>query len=262
MFELFNSAKTPSKFHSRSGTTQRIHISINIFNASLCSAAVNGQLSDIIDPTSFKPTSLTQHGIVIEVPHTEPTKSYQKDPTEQIRSTRELPPLIQTSRPELQPTSPFARPIFSYPTRTKKPQSPPLQKHQMYPTPLYGSKPASRFSILRKPPLIAPTPQLHDERDDLMHMDIPAALFLATSTHSYSACPFKNPRELAENLLFRYQTAYRERTIALREMEAEKAALVEEKQGAATRAFQLKTQLNTLSASLAEQDEVMINLVN
>ena len=132
----------------------------------------------------------------------------------------------------------------------------------MYATPLYGSKPAGRYSISRKPPPIIPTPRLQDEKDDLMDMDIPVALLLASSTHSYSACPFKNPRELAENLLFRYQTDYRERTIALREMVLEREALVEEKQGAATRAFQLKTQLDLMSASLSEQDEVMINLVN
>lgn len=66
----------------------------------------------------------------------------------------------------------------------------------------------------------------------------------------------------AEGLLLRLQAAYKERTVALRNMTAEKETQAEELGGAETRSKHLKTQLDDMSAKLAEQDKAMMDLVD
>lgn len=122
---------------------------------------------------------------------------------------------------------------------------------------------ASRFSFLAsKVSLSKPTPSQYDLGDELMDMDISTALNSTGTADPYSPAAFKNLQQRAEGLLSRLQAAYKERTISLRDMAAEKETLVEETQGAETRARHLKTQLDDMSAKLAEQDEAMMNLVD
>ncbi len=101
-----------------------------------------------------------------------------------------------------------------------------------------------------------------DLNDDLIELDISAVLIPSESPDPYSPAAFKSLQQRAESLLLRLRSAYKERTISLRDIVAEKEALVEETESAETRARQLKTQLDEVSAKLAEQDEAMMNLVD
>ena len=124
-------------------------------------------------------------------------------------------------------------------------------------------KPAlsSRFSFFTGKPSSVKTPSATDPADAFLDLDINAALFPSGPADSFSPASFKNHMQHAEGLLSRLQAAYRERTISLREMQAEKETQVEEREGAETRSKHLKIQLDDMSAKLAEQDTAMMDLV-
>lgn len=124
-------------------------------------------------------------------------------------------------------------------------------------------KPAlsSRFSFFMGKPAPAKTSSAIDPTDEFLDLDINAALFPAGPADSFSPASFKNHMQHAEGLLSRLQAAYRERTISLREMQAEKETQVEEREGAEVRSKHLKIQLDDMSAKLAEQDNAMMDLV-
>lgn len=127
------------------------------------------------------------------------------------------------------------------------------------------SKPAmaSRFSFLNsKASLARSTPPSFDFHDDLLDMDLMTRLSPKGIVDPSSSTTFKDLQQQAETLLLRLQIAYKERTMSLREMNAEKEALAEEAEGAETRARHLKIQLDDMSAKLSEQDEAMMNLVD
>lgn len=122
---------------------------------------------------------------------------------------------------------------------------------------------ASRFSFFSsKASLVKPTPLPDELSDELLDMDVSAALFPNEPPNPFSPASFKNLQQQAEGLLSRLQTAYKERTIALRDMMAEKETVAEESEGAETRARHLKMQLDGMTAKFAEQDEAMMNLVD
>ena len=127
------------------------------------------------------------------------------------------------------------------------------------------SKPAMarRFSFFPSKTSLAkstsPSPDLNDE---LLDMDINKALFPSGQADSSSPAALKNLQQQAESLLSRMQSAYRERTLQVREIAAEKEALAEEALGAETRAQHLKMQLNDMSAKFTEQDQAIMNLVD
>ncbi|KAK4693449.1 hypothetical protein P7C71_g3955, partial [Lecanoromycetidae sp. Uapishka_2] len=122
---------------------------------------------------------------------------------------------------------------------------------------------ASRFSFFSsKASLAKSTPHPLDFQDDLLDTDFSATLFPKGPADASSSAAFKDLQKQAETLLIRIQTAYKERTISLREMTAEKETLAEEVEGAETRARHLKMQLDDMSVKLAEQDEAMMNLVD
>ena len=122
---------------------------------------------------------------------------------------------------------------------------------------------ASRFSFFSsKASLVKPTPLPEELKDELLEMDVSAALFPNEPPNPFSPASFKNLQQQAEALLSRLQMAYKERTIALRDMIAEKETIAEESEGAETRARHLKMQLDGMTAKFAEQDEVMMNLVD
>ncbi|MCJ1275502.1 hypothetical protein MMC21_003305 [Puttea exsequens] len=123
------------------------------------------------------------------------------------------------------------------------------------------SKPAlaSRFSFFAsKASLSKPTTASLNEKDDLLSIDVVSAL-KASDCNDLAA--LKEVQQSTERLLLKIQSAYKERTVALRDVLAEKEALSEEAEGAAIRAQHLKTQLDDMAAKKAEQDETMVNLV-
>ncbi len=127
------------------------------------------------------------------------------------------------------------------------------------------AKPAmtSRFSFFSSKASLVKSKPLPDElSDELLEMDVSAALFPNEPANPFSPASFKNLQQQAESLLSRLQTAYKERTIALRDMIAEKETIAEESEGAVTRARYLKMQLDDMTAKFAEQDQAMMNLVD
>lgn len=128
-------------------------------------------------------------------------------------------------------------------------------------------KPAmtKRFSFFSsKASLAKSAPLPHEPNDELLEMDVSAALFPNPNepANPFSPASFKNLQQQAEGLLSRLQTAYKERTVALHDMTAEKETVAEESEGTETRAKHLKMQLDDMTAKFAEQDEVMMNLVD
>ena len=127
------------------------------------------------------------------------------------------------------------------------------------------SKPAMarRFSFFPSKSSLArstsPSPDLNDE---LLDMDINKALFPSGPADPSSPAALKDLQQQAESILSRIQTAYRERTLQVREIAAEKEALAEEALGAETRAQHLKMQLNDMSVKFTEQDQAIMNLVD
>ena len=340
MLKLFSSAEKPTSSHTRSKTQPNIQQpSGNISSFSAPTAIVNGQKFSFIEPTSAQPTAKTQHEPQLSAPLTEPTKAHQRNLTEQVRSTKDLPPLIikaaesgidrvpqlveipllppyqQLSQLQCSPdpsrqssptrsghtslgtdcrekagrsgdragklaswfkgeSEPITIGLLPSPTKEKAdPHDSMGSTSEVRPTALLQrtsttttfSKPAmaSRFSFFTsKASSAKPAAPPFELDDDLMDMDINTALLPAGSPDPVSPAAFKSLQQQAERLLVRLQNAYKERTIALRDMAAEKEALVEEAEGAETKARHLKTQLDDLSAKLAEQDEAMMNLVD
>lgn len=101
--------------------------------------------------------------------------------------------------------------------------------------------------------------------DELCDLDIEAALFPPTSPladrDSFSPAAFKNFQANAIGLLNRFQNAYRERTVTIREMQAEKSAQNDEMEEAETRAQHLKMQLEGMARKAQEQETVMRQLM-
>jgi len=122
---------------------------------------------------------------------------------------------------------------------------------------------STRFSLFGSKvfPANAPSSPL-DSTDEFLDLDINAALYPAGPADTFSSASFKNHMQHAEGLLLRLQAAYKERTIALRDMTVEKETQAEELEGAETRSKHLKTQLDGMSAKLAEQDKAMMDLVD
>ena len=127
------------------------------------------------------------------------------------------------------------------------------------------SKPAMarRFSFFPSKTSLAkstsPSPDLDDE---LLDMDINKTLFPSGQADPSPPAALKNLQQQAESLLLRMQAAYRERTLQVREIAAEKEALAEEALGAETRAQHLKMQLNDISVKFTEQDQAIMDLVD
>lgn len=148
---------------------------------------------------------------------------------------------------------------ISTPSTSRPPN---MQRTSVSPLP---SKPplASRFSFFTSKPAI-PTQgsQPADLHDEFINLDIKKALFPAGPADPFSPATFKNLVQNAEGLLSRMQAAYKERTISLHEMTAEKETQAEELEGTETRAKHLKIQLDDMAAKLAKQDELMMDLVD
>ncbi|KAI0194967.1 hypothetical protein F4808DRAFT_440978 [Astrocystis sublimbata] len=123
-----------------------------------------------------------------------------------------------------------------------------------------------------------PSPSGARTDDDLCDLDIEAALFppsaappLSSATdlrgngsngEAFSPAAYKNLQANATGLLHRMQDAYVARTVALRELQAEREAAREEMDEMQLRARHFRTQLETMAAKAAEQENMMQQLVS
>ncbi|KAI6092439.1 hypothetical protein F4821DRAFT_224005 [Hypoxylon rubiginosum] len=109
-------------------------------------------------------------------------------------------------------------------------------------------------------PLASP----RDVDDELCNMDVEAALYPAQSPSerdTFSPAAYKNLQANAAGLLRRMQDAYRQRTVVLREVQAEREAQREEMEETELRTRNFKSQLESMAAKAAEQELAMQRLV-
>jgi hypothetical protein len=100
--------------------------------------------------------------------------------------------------------------------------------------------------------------------DELCDLDIEATLYPASSpldSDTFSPAAYKNLQSNATGLLHRMQDAYRQRTIALRALQAEREAHREEMEETELRTRHFKNQLETMAAKAAEQEKAMQQLM-
>lgn len=134
-------------------------------------------------------------------------------------------------------------------------------------TPDSGSSPASaqsRFGFLSaltnrwsNQPVI--TPQVEEE---LLSMNVETALYPSGSPDAFSPAAYKNLQANATGLLLKMQTAYRQRTTALQDMQAERSAEKEETEEARLRVDHLKMQLEHMASQAVEQEHAMKQLMD
>ncbi|KAK0386344.1 hypothetical protein NLU13_6181 [Sarocladium strictum] len=125
--------------------------------------------------------------------------------------------------------------------------------------------PASRFSFLSSAikglTSSPPTPRRSaDENDDLISLDIDQTLHSMTSLtdqSTFSPAAFKNLQLVATGLLHKFQDAYTQRTIELRELKAEQASQADEQSETQTKMRHLRMQLEGMAQKAAEQEEMM-----
>ncbi|KAH1932720.1 hypothetical protein KXV48_007054 [Aspergillus fumigatus] len=101
-------------------------------------------------------------------------------------------------------------------------------------------------------------PQLPEPADDeILNMDITAALFPPESLDLDGQEAFSALRTNADNLLRRLQAAYKERTFALHEALADKNEKQEELEETRTRVGHLKVQLDGMAEKVLQQEKAM-----
>ncbi|CAM1502988.1 Fc.00g077640.m01.CDS01 [Cosmosporella sp. VM-42] len=148
--------------------------------------------------------------------------------------------------------------------------SAPMRSRSASTTPkLPSTSPSSRFAFftssmsalkeLTSPPV--PVPQNDDE---LMYLDIDAALFPAgpNDGSTFSPAAYKNLQMTASGLLSKYQIAFQQRTIEFRELKADQDAQREETDEAETRVQHLKMQLEEISRTAAQRERAIEYCLN
>lgn len=121
---------------------------------------------------------------------------------------------------------------------------------------------STRLALPQSPANAAPNPALDDE---LCTMNLETALFPSgspTDRDVFSPAAYKNLQLNAMGLLTKVQNAYRQKTLTLREMEAERAAHRDEIEEAVTRATHLKLQLEGMASKALEQELAMRDLMD
>ncbi|KAK3953323.1 hypothetical protein QBC32DRAFT_120704 [Pseudoneurospora amorphoporcata] len=99
--------------------------------------------------------------------------------------------------------------------------------------------------------------------DELCNLDIEAALFPpGAPTDTSSPAAYKNLQANAIGLLTKMQAAYRERVVAVRDLEAEKSAQRDEIEAAETRAQHLKMQLEGMARKASEHEQAIQKLMD
>ena len=125
--------------------------------------------------------------------------------------------------------------------------------------PALGTSRFSFFSPKSKPPAL---PQIFEPHDEFSNLDIKTSLLPGGQADPFSPSSFKNLLQNAEALLSRMQAAYKQRVMSIQEITMEKEAQKEEMEEAHIRAKHLKSQLDDMTARMAEQDAVIMNLVD
>ncbi|KAK4236401.1 hypothetical protein C8A03DRAFT_16951 [Achaetomium macrosporum] len=124
---------------------------------------------------------------------------------------------------------------------------------------------ASRFMSvisLRFGPTTPTSPAL--DPDEVCNMNIEAALFphgSPSDRDAFSPSAFKNLQMNAVGLLTKMQTAYREQTVVLRDLQAERSAQKDELEEAETRARHLKMQLEDMARKAQEHERRIKSLM-
>ncbi|KAI6778831.1 uncharacterized protein J7T54_002661 [Emericellopsis cladophorae] len=98
-------------------------------------------------------------------------------------------------------------------------------------------------------------------QDELMNLDIQAALYPSGQNDTFSPAAYKNLQQNAAGLLEKFQGAYQQRTIAYYEMKAERGAQADEQEEADTKLHHLKMQLEDMARKASEQEEMMLSLM-
>ncbi|EPE10318.1 hypothetical protein F503_05413 [Ophiostoma piceae UAMH 11346] len=129
---------------------------------------------------------------------------------------------------------------------------------------LATSMSATLSRLTQQPPVSPRSAGAGFENDELYHLDVDAALFPAGHTSErdvFSPSSYKNLEVNAAGALRRMQAAYRQRSVALRDMTAEKSVRDEELEEVETRAQHLKMQLEGMARRAADQQREMEILV-
>jgi hypothetical protein len=117
-----------------------------------------------------------------------------------------------------------------------------------------SSGPFSFFGLKRQEPRLE-LPEPAD--DDLLNLDIAAALFPPTSNSLGDQEAFDALRNNAENVIKRLQAAYKQRTFALHEALADKNKKQEELEETRTRVGNLKVQLDGMAEKVSQQEKAV-----
>ncbi|MCJ1353225.1 MAG: hypothetical protein MMC33_003210 [Icmadophila ericetorum] len=145
-----------------------------------------------------------------------------------------------------------------------KESSNPLRGMELSGTAQSGSRPTtlSRWSLFTSKPFRPAIPEPKPLNDEYVELNVKTALLPFGQLDPFSPSSFKNLLQHAEGLLIKLQSAYKERTMTLKETLAEKEAQAEELEEARTRAQHLKLQLDDMTTKVAEQDVAMMSLVD
>ncbi|KAK8872745.1 hypothetical protein PGQ11_003259 [Apiospora arundinis] len=101
--------------------------------------------------------------------------------------------------------------------------------------------------------------------DELLNMNVEAALYPAgspTDGEAFSPAAYKNLQANATGLLLKMQSGYRQRTIALHEMQAERSAEKEEAEESKMRVENLKVQLEHMANQAQDQETALKQLMS
>ncbi|KAE8381406.1 hypothetical protein BDV26DRAFT_255508 [Aspergillus bertholletiae] len=131
------------------------------------------------------------------------------------------------------------------------------QKRMTAPSPLKqvtSSNPFSFFGLKRQEPRLA-LPEPAD--DELLNLDISAALFPTATTSLSEEEAFDTLRNNAETVIKKLQAAYKQRTFALHEALADKSEKQEELEETRTRVGNLKIQLDGMAEKVNQQEKAM-----
>lgn len=128
------------------------------------------------------------------------------------------------------------------------------QKRMTYPSPLKQVTTPNRFSLFgskRQEQLPAPA------EDELLNLDVTATLFPPGSDELEGQEAFDALRNNADTMIKRLQAAYKQRTFALHEANADKNEKQEELEETRTRVGHLKVQLDGMAEKVQEQERAI-----
>lgn len=119
------------------------------------------------------------------------------------------------------------------------------------------------FSSLTKRLSSGPAPATPQFDDELLNMNVEAALYPAGSNgEAFSPAAYKNLQANATGLLLKMQNGLRDRTIALHEIQEERSAEKEEAEETRLRVENLKVQLESMASQAHDQEQALKQLMS